>query len=79
MVIWTLTWPGQQEMPVNPEPHPSGNIELSDGPRGSNEPTAQVVESHEDPGTLRLFEGEPTTPLYRPHWATCPHSKRWRR
>ena len=79
MVIWALTWPGQEEMPVDPEPHPQGNVELSDGPHGTHEPTAQVVGSQEDCGAPRLFEVEPAATRYRPHWATCPHSERWRR
>lgn len=60
-VSWARTARGKH-MPLDPEPHPEGNVEVDAG-------VATVV----DPAQKALF-GE----RYMPHWATCPRANDFR-
>ena len=53
-------------MPVDAEPHPEGNLKLWRG-RETRRLTVTVT----NVGGAK--------PLFRPHFATCPDAKKWRR
>lgn len=65
-VIWTVTVKDKR-MPVDAEPSPDGNVELTS--RTVGPPLATVhPQPPLDAGQLRLS-----------HFATCPHAKDWKR
>jgi hypothetical protein len=55
-------------MPVDADPHPDGNVELT--PTADGGATARVVGKHERTGGLRL---------HRSHFASCTDPAAWRR
>lgn len=62
-IVWALTAEGR-DMPVDMAPHPKGNLLLVRRRDGKLE--VAVVGTHDGP-------------RYRPHFATCPHAKLWRK
>jgi hypothetical protein len=67
IVLWAKT-PTGAKMPVNPEPDPTGNIVLSEGPKPSDWPLATVTHMSQ----------APDKPRYKSHFATCPNAKQHR-
>lgn len=69
-VVWVKIRPGGRAMPLDADPHPDGNVivDLNAG--------AGVVLSTATLDIVR--EDTPDEPLYRSHFATCPHAKDWR-
>lgn len=66
-IAWRRTV-NDKPMPIDPVPHPSGNVLIQRNGR---------VIVLRDPPELRLRRS--TGPLYRSHWATCPFADRFRR
>lgn len=64
-IIWAVT-PNGKRIPINPEPHPTGNIELDT----THRPTRATVHSQ---GPLGVDT------LYLAHFATCPNADRFRK
>ncbi len=62
-VRWAHTAAGRA-MPLNPNPHPNGNVALDDNGR------CRVLAARDLPHP---------GPTYRPHWATCPKADAHRR
>lgn len=63
-----FAWTGQKPMPVDPEPHPDGNVRLVKVERGVRESwNAEVL----GPLELELARADGVE-LYMPHHATCP-------
>lgn len=73
IVVWARTT-GDARMPVDPDPHPDGNIALIDGILGRK--IAIVLTNDE---ITAVHSSEPARPLYRSHFVTCPHASKHRR
>jgi hypothetical protein len=69
-IIWATTAATGKVMPVDVEPHPDGNVLLTE--RVGRSPLAEVVA----PGQDSLIAGEP---LRRSHFSTCPQADQHRR
>ena len=69
-IIWATTAATGKAMPVDVEPHPGGNVLLTE--RVGRSPLAEVVA----PGQDSLIAGEP---LRRSHFVTCPQADQHRR
>lgn len=69
-IIWVTTAATGKPMPVDVEPHPDGNVLLTE--RIGRSPLAEVVAAGQD----SLIPGEP---LRRSHFATCPQADQHRR
>lgn len=67
-ILWATTAATGRPIPLDAEPHPSGNVVLDDQGRA-------VVLS-----TATLFDGPvPEGPRYQSHFAACPSAKTYRR
>jgi hypothetical protein len=70
-IIWITTHPGGRSMPLDPKPHPEGNVLVDmDARRG----VVLSVKSRQV-----VLEETPDEPLYRSHFATCPNAESHRR
>lgn len=67
-IIWCVTQNGY-DMPVDPQPHPTGNIVLEQR-GGGLKPVATVLNSKDRAGRMGT---------HRSHFATCPQAAEWRR
>ena len=68
-VTWTVTDAGKR-MPVDPEPHPDGNVLIAPPAQSWDPPRATVL------GPLEIQAA--TAALHRAHFVTCPDSDLWR-
>lgn len=68
-VTWAETRTGKT-MPVDPDPHPAGNVQLFQHPSGAQ--MADVL------GPLEVAANG-DRPLHRSHFATCPNADQHRR
>jgi len=68
-IRWATTTKGRR-MPIDPEPHPEGNIRLQELDDGIA-PIAHVLDA--------LDASMTSEPLYRSHFATCPEADEFRR
>lgn len=66
-IIWARTETGKR-MPIDPSPHPEGNLVLY---RGEMLPTVRPVS--------RIVDRKPDTPLYKSHFATCKQASQHRK
>lgn len=66
--MWATSADSQRRIPIDPLPHEAGNVEVL--ARGDGSLVASVLK----------HDGQRTSdrPLYRAHWATCPHAERHR-
>lgn len=77
VVVWAKT-PDGRHIPLDPMPHPKGDIAVLDPPPGVQiehiSPKSLLVA----PYTTRQIERlvEPGQPLYRSHHQTCPYGSR---
>lgn len=73
LITWTITTSGKR-MPVDPEPHPDGNVSVS----GMHTDTGVVMQARvkSRPPEATLFTT--AQPRYRSHFATCPHAAQHR-
>lgn len=82
-VIWTVTSPELKSghpMMVDADPHPDGNVLLARDPSipheaGKPVPIRATVMR---PGQLAGARAD-GNPLYRSHFASCPHADSWRK
>lgn len=63
-IIWATTTNGKS-MPVDPDPHPAGNVTLTDALFPGTPPEATVTAG-------------PIAGGHRSHFVTCPHAATWR-
>lgn len=73
-VLWTVTHKGKR-MPVDAEPTPDGNLRLRWPGDGDRTPIAEYP--GKEHGTL--FDEADNGLRYTSHFATCSHSRDWRR
>lgn len=77
-LLWAVTAAKGKAIPLDPDPHPDGNVELGrrvETADGRSAPLAHVVDRRQE----ALFE-EPSTPArYLSHFATCPDADRYRK
>lgn len=65
-ILWATTTNGKA-MPIDAEPSPDGNVELTEWAPGRYRCTVHPQTPFDAP------------PLHMPHHATCPHADEWRR
>lgn len=69
-IIWAVNDHTGSRMPVDSEPVEGGNVILTWG-RPGEAPTATVLG--------RDAASVSAQPLYKSHYATCPHANQWRK
>ncbi len=70
-IVWAIT-KGGKRMPVDAEPNPAGNVELTVG-RSDSIPWATV--HSQPPGMFDDWVDR----AHMPHFATCPDGESWRK
>lgn len=74
-VLWAMSV-NNERMPIDPIPHPDGNVELHQDQGGVLHAT--VVGRPRKPAQPSLFDldPEPAPPRFKTHFATCPRARR---
>lgn len=69
-IRWATSAATGKPVPLDEAPHEDGTVQI----RGA---TAHVLNKH-DLDARRNLPPEQRTPVYRSHFATCPHAAGWR-
>lgn len=76
-VIWARMALSGTPTPIDPAPHPNGNLVTVDDDPRSPPALGLMREPKMRPATAQDLVAK--RPLYKSHFATCPHAADWRR